>query len=106
MPWWIWLILALFILAMFVAGVVYAIVHGIRAMKTVSPVGRQVSERLDAMARKDDSTDEGPQRAIFTEPLHVAADRYADAHAVVVERKERRQDRYAQQWAQWSHFNE
>lgn len=106
MPWWVWLVLALFMLAMFVAGVVYAVLHGIRAMKTVSPVGRQISERLDAMSHRDDPADAGEQRAIFTEPLRVAADRYADAHAVVVERRERRRDRYAQQWAHWSHFNE
>ena len=31
MPWWIWLILALFMLAMIVAGLNYAALHGLRA---------------------------------------------------------------------------
>lgn len=36
MPWWIWLILALFMLAMIVAGLIYAALHGIRALKDMS----------------------------------------------------------------------
>ena len=37
MPWWIWLILALFMLAMIVAGLIYAALHGIRASVNAWP---------------------------------------------------------------------
>ena len=39
MPWWIWLLLALFMLAMVVSGVVYACLHGYRAFKDVAKLG-------------------------------------------------------------------
>ena len=45
MPWWIWLILALFMLAMIVAGLIYAALHGIRALKDMSDIGGQLGER-------------------------------------------------------------
>ena len=38
MPWWIWLILALFMLAMIVAGLIYAALHGLRALKDMSDI--------------------------------------------------------------------
>ena len=44
MPWWIWLILALFMLAMIVAGLIYAALHGIRALKDMSDIGGQLGD--------------------------------------------------------------
>ncbi|MEE1296537.1 MAG: hypothetical protein UHD09_06825 [Bifidobacterium sp.] len=105
MPWWVWLVLALFMLAMLVAGAAYALVHGMHAMKQVSTTGEKVNARVSKMSQRYDEDDQ-PQRAIFTEPLQVAADRYADAHAEVIERRERRQDRYATIWRRWSQFND
>ena len=49
MPWWIWLILALFMLAMIVAGLIYAALHGLRALKDMSDIGGQLGERVAAM---------------------------------------------------------
>ena len=43
MPWWIWLILALFMLAMIVAGLIYAALHGLRALKDMSDIGGSVN---------------------------------------------------------------
>ena len=48
MPWWIWLILALFMLAMIVAGLIYAALHGLRALKDMSDIGGQLGERVAA----------------------------------------------------------
>ena len=50
MPWWIWLILALFMLAMIVAGLIYAALHGLRALKDMSDIGGQLGERVAARA--------------------------------------------------------
>ena len=44
MPWWIWLILALFMLAMIVAGLIYAALHGLRALKDMSDIGGQLGD--------------------------------------------------------------
>ena len=72
MPWWVWLVLALFMLGMLIAGCMYAAVHGMRALRNVSETGAQISERLGRMSEHD-STVQAPQRPIFTEPLRVAA---------------------------------
>ena len=57
MPWWIWLILALFMLAMIVAGLIYAALHGIRALKDMSDIGGQLGERVAAMGEFGTSAD-------------------------------------------------
>ncbi len=105
MPWWVWLILALFMLGMLIAGCVYAAVHGMRALHDVSKTGAQISERLGRMGEHD-STVQALQRPIFTEPLRVAAERYSDAHVEVIERRQRREERHVRTWSRWSTFND
>lgn len=105
MPWWIWLILALFMLAMLVVGVVYAAVHAVRASKVIGAVAADVNARIEEINAPQDEGS-APRRAIFTEPLAVAADRYTDAHVGVIERKERRRERHAAIWQRWARFND
>mgnify|MGYP001405668031 CR=1 FL=1 len=83
MPWWIWLILALFMLAMIVAGLIYAALHGIRALKDMSDIGGQLAERVAAMGEN----------------------RYAEAHADVIRSKAAKRERRTQAWARWKRFN-
>ena len=40
MPWWIWLILSLFMLTMIVAGIAYAALHGFRALNGIAEFRR------------------------------------------------------------------
>ena len=94
MPWWIWLLLALFMLAMVVSGVVYACLHGYRAFKDVAKLGERTAKRIEAMGKPLPQNNENE------------ADRYADAHAGVIERHEAKRSRHAQQWAQWRHCND
>ena len=95
MPWWIWLILALFMLAMIVAGLIYAALHGIRALKDMSDIGGQLGERVAAMG----------EPPLFTQPLSVAQNRYAEAHADVIRSKAAKRERHTQAWARWKRFN-
>ena len=95
MPWWIWLILALFMLAMIVAGLIYAALHGLRALKDMSDIGGQLGERVA-------DTSEPP---LFTQPLSVAQNRYAEAHADVIRSKAAKRERRTQAWARWKRFN-
>ena len=104
MPWWIWLLLALFMLAMVVSGVVYACLHGYRAFKDVAKLGERTAKRIEAMGKPLPQNNEN-EAPFFTRPLKDAADRYADAHAGVIERHEAKRSRHAQQWAQWRHCN-
>ena len=99
MPWWIWLILALFMLAMIVAGLIYAALHGLRALKDMSDIGGQLGERVPGTSA---DTSEPP---LFTQPLSVAQNRYAEAHADVIRSKAAKRERRTQAWARWKRFN-
>ncbi|MBW3093464.1 hypothetical protein KIH79_11140 [Bifidobacterium sp. 82T10] len=100
MPWWIWLLLALFMLSMIVAGIIYAAVHGIRGLKTAGDVGSRIGDRFAAM-QDIPSQDQGPQPPVFTEPLRDVADRYAQAQAQVVARRQATRERHVRTWARW-----
>ena len=54
MPWWIWLLLALFMLAMIIAGFVYAGLHGYHALKDLGAVGHEVGKRFVRMKQTHD----------------------------------------------------
>lgn len=101
MPWWVWLILVLFMVAMLVAGVAYAVLHAIRAAHSVGVVGAKLGERLSALSDVDEASVAPDTRPLFTLPLDVATGRYADAHAGVISRREAKRDRHAATWADW-----
>ncbi|NEG89230.1 hypothetical protein [Bifidobacterium aerophilum] len=101
MPWWVWLMLVLFMLAMIVGGVAYAAVHAVRAMHGIGDVGSRIGELIDDM-QQPDPTDDAPAAPTFTQPLRTAADRYAEAHVAVIEREHATRERHARQWAEWN----
>lgn len=105
MPGWIWLVLVVFMLAMLATGVLYVVVHAVRAVKKASAVGDAVSSTLGKMSVDADAVAPG-EPAIFTQPLSTAADRYSQAHAQVIRRQEARRNRYAGIWSKWLHFND
>ena len=49
MPWWIWPILVLFMLAMIAAGLVYAGLHGFHAVQDIAEIGGRLGERVSKM---------------------------------------------------------
>ncbi|RSX56032.1 prolyl aminopeptidase [Bifidobacterium dolichotidis] len=104
MPWWIWLVLAAFWLAMLVIGCIYAIRKAIHAARLASALGNQVAKRA-AVLQDHDDTEEATEPAIFTQPLQVASDRYAQAHAEVLRRKHNKHMRHVETWQQWEEFN-
>ena len=93
MPWWIWLVLVLFMLTMLVGGGAYACIRG------------YMSKRFEAMSEPLPQPKENTS-PFFTRPLEDAANRYIDAHAEVVSRREEKRVRHARQWAQWKHSND
>ncbi|ETY71563.1 hypothetical protein [Bifidobacterium moukalabense] len=105
MPWWIWLLLVLFMLAMIVAGCIYVVLHGYHAFKDIAQVGGRVGERFGAM-QNTLPEEEANSAPFFTRPLQDAANRYVDAHAQVIKRREAKRERHAAQWGRWNHFND
>ena len=91
MPWWIWLILSLFMLAMIVAGIAYAALHGFRALNGIAEIGSRLGKPLSPPT--------------FTQPLNSAISRYDDAQVDVIRHRNAKRERHARAWARWSRFN-
>lgn len=104
MPWWIWPILVLFMLAMIAAGLVYAGLHGFHAVQDIAEIGGRLGERVSKMGEPGDSTEES-EPPLFTQPLNVAQERYVDAHAEVIQRKNVTRERHIAAWDRWKQFN-
>ena len=104
MTWWMWLIAVVLTLGILALGVAFLVVHALRALHTVTGTVDAISTRLDDLPDNDEKVPAEPP--IFTQPLHTAIDRYADAHAVILERKSATSIRHRKIWEQWSHSNE
>lgn len=102
MPWWIWLLLALFMLAMLIAGIAYAILRAIAALRTLGDVGEKVSGPLSALGELHADGNEDAQTPSFAEPLRGPLERYIAAHAALLSRKARKEDRHADVWRRWA----
>ncbi|MBT1181213.1 hypothetical protein JS531_04345 [Bifidobacterium sp. CP2] len=100
MPWWIWLLLTLFMIAMIVLGLVYAFRRAVAALHTVSETGSAIGERFAAMSDIDETEDEA-EAPIFTLPLREAAARYERAHTAVIERRQAKRERHVRAWKRW-----
>lgn len=105
MPWWVWLLLVLFMTAVLIAGVAYVCVHGYRAFKVAVALGGRISKRCEDMSKtsvrpQDDMT------PFFARPLKDATDRYTDAQVDVIRHHELKRTRHARQWARWKNFND
>ncbi|KAB7790751.1 hypothetical protein [Bifidobacterium leontopitheci] len=106
MPWWVWLLLALFMLAMIVIGIAYALLHGYRALKTLGDIGERVGRPLAALSEVSSGGSDEPEPPLFTQPLEVAASRYEATQAEKMRRSAAKRERHAQRWAAWSRFNQ
>lgn len=73
--------------------------------KDAIKVGGRMSKRFEAMSEPLPQPKENTS-PFFTRPLEDAANRYIDAHAEVVSRREEKRVRHAWQWAQWKHSND
>lgn len=105
MPWWVWVLLVVFMLAMIVAGLVYAGLHGLRALRDAGEVGAKIGERFAALGDESE-TQESNDAPLFTQPLDVARERYIDAYAEVIRRQDAKRRRHAERWAVWRRFND
>ncbi|MFR5625603.1 MAG: hypothetical protein ACLTLN_04635 [Bifidobacterium bifidum] len=107
MPWWIWLILSLFMLAMIVAGIAYAALHGFRALNGIAEIGSRLGKPLSELADVPQGADAREPLAppTFTQPLNSTISRYDDAQVDVIRRRNAKRERHARAWARWSRFN-
>lgn len=99
MLWWIWLILALFMVAMIVIGCVYAFRHGVAAAKVVGATMAQAGECVSRMGEPVESAE--PQAPFFTQPLKVSLDRYEAAQVDVATRAGAKRECHGEVWKHW-----
>lgn len=100
MPWWIWLLLVLFMIAMIAVGLVYAVRHALRALGVVSETGAAVGERLARMGESH-AADDAMRAVSFTEPLQETAARYEHAQTEIIERAQHKRNRHVGAWKRW-----
>ena len=107
MPGWIWILLVIFMLAMLIGGAVYAIRHAMAAGRSIGRVSDDLSRRMPQppVSGQSLATDrtEGPAFAL---PLSHSTERYSQAHAQVLQRKEQRRRNHARIWRRWKQFNQ
>lgn len=100
MPWWIWLILAIFFVSMFLIGSVYAFIKLNKGLVVVSESADKISDIYDRFDTLDNKTvDDKP---LFTQPIAVAARRYEEAHKRVILRDDRKKEIHKLVWQHWS----
>ncbi|GAA0632123.1 hypothetical protein [Bifidobacterium pullorum] len=104
MPWWIWLLLVLFMLVMLLAGLGYAAWHLWKGFRKVADTGAVIGEHMAAF---DDvaASSEPDMAPAFTQPLRATMDRYSDAHADVIRRRAGKRERHVEAWSRWRRFN-
>ena len=99
MTWWMWLILVLVMLIVLGLAAAYAIVHGLRTLKTVNTSVESVTSRLDSIPGQDDLPE--PDPPMLTQPLNNAIERYAGTQAVILERDKAKRERHHRTWEKW-----
>ncbi|MBI0145133.1 MULTISPECIES: hypothetical protein [Bifidobacterium] len=106
MPGWIWIFLVIFMLAMLIGGAVYAIRHAMTAGRSIGRVSDDLNRHMPQppVAGQSQATDraEGPAFAL---PLSHSTERYSQAHAQVLQRREQRRRNHARVWRRWKQFN-
>ncbi|NMM99721.1 hypothetical protein G1C96_0299 [Bifidobacterium sp. DSM 109958] len=101
MPWWVWLLCVVFMLAMIVAGLVIAARHGLRALHVIGDTGQRLAEPLGRMAEQR-TEPTGPEDPSFAQPLRASVERYEIAHAAKLRRRAAVEDRHADAWRRWA----
>ena len=106
MPGWIWVLLVIFMLSMLVGGAVFAIRHAMAAGRSIGRVSDDLNRHMPqppatVQPQATDRT-EGPAFAL---PLSQSTERYSQAHALVLQRKDRRRRNHGLIWRRWKQFN-
>lgn len=99
MPWWIWLLLTLFMVACLAIGAFYALRHLYYALRVGSQTLSRLSQPFADFDEEQEKREGEP--SLFTQPLSVAASRYEQTHARVLRRKQCRHISHIARWKCW-----
>lgn len=104
MSGWIWLLLIVFMIVILISGAVYVLFRALAAGRTATRLASVVENKLSETQSNEQPEETHPP--LFTQPLRVASEHYAKAHADVIARHNRIHERHMATWQQWKHFNE
>ena len=101
MPWWIWVIITLFMLCMIACGTVFAIRNAFRIFENSSSFLEKVSSCFERLQDNNDSlaNDTSP---LFTRPIKDAARRYEHTRIKVNDRHNRIRETHKSIWQNWN----
>ncbi|MDO4913708.1 MAG: hypothetical protein Q3961_04075 [Bifidobacteriaceae bacterium] len=98
MPWWVWLILVIFLFANITYGLIYAAHHGMKAISTFASLGNRIAKSFEKVGDVENKADEP---IAFTQPIAVTGEKYTQAYAKVAARKVRARMRHEKIWDSW-----
>lgn len=103
MPGWIWVLLVLFMLAMIVAGGIYAFLKAKAAFGKLGGLNSHVQKAMEAINAEPEPREE--HAPALTNPLAQSAQRYEEAHAARLDYKQAKRNRHVITWRRWERFN-
>ena len=106
MPWWIWLVLVIWMLVVLAAGGWYVFSRVRAAAHQLSAGSEDIGKRVQTIsAVQSRPVEPAGKPPLLVRPLNDAIERYADAHAEVRVRRAHAQDRHMDRWREWERFN-
>ncbi len=100
MPWWIWLVITVFMLCMIAAGVAVVVLSAIRLAKTCFSFANVATSKFEALNDSNKISSE-PKDPLFTLPIKVASERYEYTRTKVVERHQKIRENHMKIWQHW-----
>lgn len=100
MPWWIWLVITMFMLCMIAAGIVVVVLSAMRLAKTCFSFTDSAASKFEALNETHENDDE-PTDPLFTLPIQKSAERYERTREKVVEHHQHIREIHRAIWLHW-----
>lgn len=101
MPWWVWLLITLFMLCMIVLGIFLVVVSLLRIVKNCSALSSKISSKFEHLNTCENSV-EVNRDPLFTRPLKDAAELHEKTLKFVIARKNLKREKHKAVWERWS----
>lgn len=104
MPWWIWLLLILFMLCMIGAGLAYALKCAYKILTNCTSFSTKVYSCFEKLQNGDDLLKKNSY-PFFTRPISDAAQCVEEARIRVLKRQEKVGDSHRTVWQHWNNVS-
>lgn len=101
MPWWIWLLITVFMLLMVALGVAIVVLSAIKIARVCFGISEDVSSRFERLHEPNKEDNENPRDPLFTLPIKDATNRYERTHTKVIDRHQKIRENHRSIWQHW-----